>query len=174
MKIFSERLRALKAQKGLTALQMSAVTGVPQKSIEKYLLKSGSTSPSADAIVSISSALNVTSDWLLGLTDEQAQTLADDDATEIAARSVIEQFIVFINQTHEHYKDFKDVGLFMDGKVFGADPSKLASDYAYQVLKLRSEITAGRVSPDVRIGHPTDNERSVVLVPQSIQKTDKS
>lgn len=61
---FNERLKKLREEKGLTQVQLSELTGISARMIQKY--ESGNARPRLDAAEKIAKALNITADQLLG------------------------------------------------------------------------------------------------------------
>lgn len=61
----ADRLRLLKEQRGLTVLDMAERSGIPRRTFEKYLLKADPVLPGADALLAISTGLDISLDWLL-------------------------------------------------------------------------------------------------------------
>ncbi len=99
--VFSDRVRALKAERDLTVSQLSKETGIPKRTLEKYLRRSGAASPGVETIRTICTTYDISADWLLGLTDKSDQAVSDAEATEVAARAVFEHFIADINHTQK-------------------------------------------------------------------------
>lgn len=64
---FSERLSLCMHERGLNGAELSALSGVTTAAISRYL--NGLRTPSVDNIVLLSSALNVSVDYLLGIHD---------------------------------------------------------------------------------------------------------
>lgn len=64
---FNERLKKLREEKGLTQVQLSELTGISARMIQKY--ESGNARPRLDAAEKIAKALNITADQLLGNAD---------------------------------------------------------------------------------------------------------
>ena len=64
---FNERLKKLREEKGLTQVQLSELTGISTRMIQKY--ESANARPRLDAAEKIAKALNVTADQLLGNAD---------------------------------------------------------------------------------------------------------
>lgn len=64
---FDERLKSLREEKGLTQVQLSELTGITTRQIQKY--ESGQSRPRLDAADKLAKALNVSTDELLGNTD---------------------------------------------------------------------------------------------------------
>lgn len=67
MEIFSERLKELREEKGLSQSQLSKETGLSQAGIS--LWEDGLRVPNAQVIILLAQYFKVTSDYLLGLSD---------------------------------------------------------------------------------------------------------
>ena len=61
---FNERLKKFREDKGLTQVQLSELTGISSRMIQKY--ESGKSRPRLDAAQKIADALNISADELLG------------------------------------------------------------------------------------------------------------
>lgn len=66
---FRKRLLQIKNERNLTYTQMSKITGIPASTIKGYVALKNE--PGAYAVIKLSKGLGVTTDWLLGLTDER-------------------------------------------------------------------------------------------------------
>ena len=64
---FRERLKELRAAKGLSQMQLAQAIGVSQSAIAKWEL--GKTEPTASAIILLAAFFDETTDYLLGVTD---------------------------------------------------------------------------------------------------------
>ena len=64
---FNERLKKFREDKGLTQVQLSELTGISDRMIQKY--EAGTARPRLDAAEKIAKALNITTDELLGNAD---------------------------------------------------------------------------------------------------------
>lgn len=67
MNIFQERLASCMQEKGINGAELATLTGISAATISRYL--NGLRSPTPENIISLSNALWVTSDYLLGLSD---------------------------------------------------------------------------------------------------------
>lgn len=65
--IFQERLRSARDLRGLSQTQLATDAGLPPSSVSHF--ESGSRKPSFDNLKRLASALNVTTDYLLGRSD---------------------------------------------------------------------------------------------------------
>jgi transcriptional regulator with XRE-family HTH domain len=66
--IFAERLREVRDKRGLTQVELGTKAGIPGTSIAH--MEAGSRKPSFDTLRKLSKALKVSTDYLLGTTDE--------------------------------------------------------------------------------------------------------
>ena len=73
MAIFGERLRQVRKERNLTQNQLASELGMPAIVIQQY--ERGVRRPAHDAIITISKYLQISSDWLLGLSDERVAYL---------------------------------------------------------------------------------------------------
>lgn len=67
MKIFAERLKELRTEKGLSYMKLAELTGLSNGGLQKW--ENGSRVPNAEAVVILAKFFEVSSDYLLGLTD---------------------------------------------------------------------------------------------------------
>lgn len=67
MKVFSERLRELRKSAGLTQQQISGSLHIRQQSYARY--ESGAGEPNLETLAKIAVMLDVTTDYLLGLSE---------------------------------------------------------------------------------------------------------
>lgn len=66
----ADRLRSLRRRNGWTVAEMSEPTGIPKKTLEKYMLRERASLPGLEALVALSKGLGVPLDWLV-FGDEQ-------------------------------------------------------------------------------------------------------
>jgi len=67
MKIFSERLKELRIEKGLSQRELAKMVNLSHNAIAQW--ESESRIPNAEAVVILAKFFNVTTDYLLGVTD---------------------------------------------------------------------------------------------------------
>jgi transcriptional regulator with XRE-family HTH domain len=61
----SSRLRELRDRNGWTVADMAERTGIPKRTLDKYMLRSCASLPGLEAICALSSGLGVSLDWLV-------------------------------------------------------------------------------------------------------------
>lgn len=64
---FKERLKELRAARGISQMQLAVAVGISQSAIAKWEL--GKTEPTATAIVKLAAFFGETTDYLLGASD---------------------------------------------------------------------------------------------------------
>lgn len=64
MSIFSERLKELRLEKGLTQIELANMLGISQKSYSHW--ETQKTEPSFENLVKLADLLDVSLDWLFG------------------------------------------------------------------------------------------------------------
>ena len=64
---FSERLKELRTERGMSQMDLALATRISQSAIAKWEL--GKTEPTASALIILSEFFGETTDFLLGLTD---------------------------------------------------------------------------------------------------------
>lgn len=84
------RLKQLRESHGLSQRQLSRLCGFADVMINRY--ESGETEPSAQALGKIASALGVSVDYLLGMTDQPLGAPAAPRELDAAERELIETF----------------------------------------------------------------------------------
>jgi transcriptional regulator with XRE-family HTH domain len=86
MSVQAQRLRERRKALGMSQQQLAKQIGSNQAQISKY--EQGDSDPTAEALAELSRALDVASDWLLGLTDELAPCLNETDLSAQERRAV--------------------------------------------------------------------------------------
>lgn len=86
---FGRKLRELRKQKNLTQKQLAALIGVKNSIISFYEV--GDRIPSPEIIIKLSAALNVTSDYLLGIQKNETIDVSGLDENDIKlVRSLVD------------------------------------------------------------------------------------
>ena len=67
MNVFAERLKKLRESKGYSQKELGTISGVDASLISRY--EQGERTPTVDNLTSLAKALETTTDYLLGLTD---------------------------------------------------------------------------------------------------------
>lgn len=80
MALHVERLRTLREQKGLSQRELARLCGLSSPQIYKY--ENNQSDPTSTSLTAIADQLGVSTDFLLGRTDNPRGTLGDDMVTE--------------------------------------------------------------------------------------------
>lgn len=75
------RIKLLRKKRGYTQAEMETLTGIPQNTYSE--IESGKRPMSADQCVQIALALNTSTDYLLGLTDQIVPHKRRDDLKQV-------------------------------------------------------------------------------------------
>lgn len=130
------RLRALRESNGWTVVDMAERTGIPKRTLDKYMLREGASLPGFEALIALSTGLGVSLDWLVFGAErvgETAELLAYRSARDASlpyfemlvrehhnGRTIVEGELVF-NLTAEECA----AGI---GETAGARAKQLAAD----------------------------------------------
>ena len=66
---FGDNLKNIRQSKGLTQKQLVVLSGITERGIQRY--ESGERKPNYEAIIALVNALDISADYLLGLSDVQ-------------------------------------------------------------------------------------------------------
>ncbi len=108
--IFKERLKAARSLRGLNQAELAAKAGLPAASVSHF--ESGPRKPSFDNLKALASALNVTTDYLLGRSDTP-------DASAEAVGSLNRDFSKLTDQDLKLAKEF--VELLVNRRAKGSE-----------------------------------------------------
>lgn len=75
-----ERLRGLLEKGGQNSTSLAEILGVSERQIRRWL--NGESDPSGELVASLSKALNTSSDYLLGLSDDPSPQMRIDNMTD--------------------------------------------------------------------------------------------
>lgn len=127
--IFAKRLRGEREKLGLKQKEMAIKLNIPPTTYNGY--ETGNRMPALDVARDIADALNVTTDFLLGRTDERTFTLRDEKSIQNDLKKIMEEF-----------KTGKAGPAFYDGVEFESDELELienAMETALKIAKLKNK-----------------------------------
>lgn len=84
--LFGQRLRQARDMRNLTQEEFAAQMGVAYQQIWRW--ESGKNDPSGDTLKRMASVLEVTTDYLLGLTHDPIGTITEEDLTPLERRLI--------------------------------------------------------------------------------------
>lgn len=140
----AHRLRSLRDQNGWTVADMAERTGIPKRTLDKYMLRSGASLPGFDALCALSRGLGVSLDWLTfgaGPASEAVELFA-----ERAANDVVKMFAETLLK-HQAEGETDIVG---NGNVLRLSPEEWADDLGWRVgLNARKLVRDGTTLEDL-------------------------
>lgn len=77
MNISSERIKMRRKELGLNQDDLAQMIGKTQTQVSRY--ENGDYAPDGDALIDLSRALGVSTDWLLGLDDREMEVLTGEE-----------------------------------------------------------------------------------------------
>lgn len=102
MEYFGSKLKAVRKSKGMTQLELAKRLNIAKGSISAY--EQGVTYPSVDVLIKICDILDVSSDYLLGISDEI--TIKMSGLSEKQMESFL-QFVAIVEQANNIVGDDK-------------------------------------------------------------------
>lgn len=120
----SERLRYLQERNNWTVANMAERTGIPKRTLDKYLLRAGASLPGFEGLCSLSKGLGVSLDWLVFGADaasEPVELIADKAADTIGRMF----FAGLLNQGKDKSKRET---FFSAEAILGLTPEEWAAD----------------------------------------------
>lgn len=113
MATFSERIKALRDQSGMTQQEVADKLNVTKQTISQY--ERGLRRPDIESLEAISDLFNVSSDYVLGKTDITMQALTEEELKILRSKPVVEFYNYLnslndegLNKVMEYIKDLKD------------------------------------------------------------------
>lgn len=129
MSVFSERLKSVMNERGMTQARLCALTGIPKSAMTQYI--HASFKPKQNRTDLICRALNVSPAWMMGLTDQR--TAYGVVTVEL---SMDENRIITAYREHPELR---------------AEFEKLANDAGLKNVFRAANSKDGRVAPSVEI-----------------------
>lgn len=99
------RLHSLRISRGLTIQQMAEKCGIPKSSLESYMKLNGAKRPGVDALTAIASAMDVSIDWLVGLTEDSFSPKLTQREYALACFAVVSGLINWIREKQSDQPD---------------------------------------------------------------------
>ncbi|MBP2620345.1 helix-turn-helix domain-containing protein [Streptococcus panodentis] len=109
--MFPERLKKLRKEAGLTQKQIAEKFGIKQPNYQQW--ESGKRKPSGETLEKFADFFSVSTDYLLGNTDNKVPTSASLQSAEVMFRKTVDDF----NLTKEQQEQFKkDIDNFIEAR----------------------------------------------------------
>jgi transcriptional regulator with XRE-family HTH domain len=152
----SFRLRELRDRNNWTVADMAERTGIPKRTLDKYMLRTGASLPGFDALCSLSKGLGVSLDWLVF-----GSETASDDAELIAFRTAHYVVSLFTEALlRSHLEGRKDI--FTSEEIVTMTPEEWAHDLGERAAsKARELLSSGVTRAELLAWRQLSGERSV-------------
>lgn len=164
----STRLRQLRDSKGWTVSEMSYRTGLPKRTLDKYMAREGASLPGLEALSSLSKGLGVSLDWLVfgigGPSGASTELLVNRSAT-VASLTIFEGLMKQLSKSHPGiFENEELLGLSLDG--WAAEVGERAMKEAQNLLEhgiTREELELWKQSRTERLIEITKDKVSRIL-----------
>lgn len=130
------RLRSLRDRRGWTVADMAERTGIPKRTLDKYMLRSGASLPGHEALLALAKGLGISLDWLVFGTDFSSE--GSDLLATVAATEVSQQYFETLLQHHEA----GERPIFEGEEILGLSPEEWATDLGWRVGEKAREMAA--------------------------------
>lgn len=134
------RLRALLDANNWTVADMAERTGIPKRTLDKYMLKEGASLPGFDALCALSIGLGVSLDWLVFGSEFASEGVKL--IVERAAHDTVKQLVESILRYHER----GDVNLFDHGILLNMETDEWASYFGAEAAEIAAKLISNGVT----------------------------
>ena len=164
---FAARLRTLRERRGWTVVEMAERTGIPKRTLDKYMLRNGANLPGFEALLALAKGLGVSLDWLAFGADfiGNGSELLASVAAERASLSYFEMFHRFATSGERPIVDGEDLlGLTPEewAQALGYDAGEKAQELAKQGVT-REELLIWKAASKDR-GAELLNDRAARMI----------
>ena len=136
----SFRLRSLRDKRQWTVADMAERTGIPKRTLDKYMLRNNAILPGYEALLSLSKGLGVSLDWLVFGAESVSEV--SKLIAEMAATKVSRQYFETILRELQKAKVLDP----SEEVLFGLSPEMWAGDMGTRVGEAVQDIAAGGIT----------------------------
>jgi transcriptional regulator with XRE-family HTH domain len=130
----ASRLRELRDGTGLTVADMAERTGLPKRTLDKYMLRSNPSLPGFDALIALSKGLGVSLDWLV-LGKEFSAEGVELLAQMAAAKTSLQYFETLLCAHANAEREFSN-----GEEILGLTPEEWSFDMGARVGEAAKEL----------------------------------
>ena len=163
----ADRLRNLQERNNWTVADMADRTGIPKRTLDKYLLRDGASLPGFDALCALSKGLGVSLDWLVFGADaasEPIELIADK-----AADTIARMFFTGILRLGKDKQ--KRESFFSAEALMGLTPEEWAADIGLRAGEEAAKlIQEGTTRAELSFWREARKERMVELLSGRIER----
>ena len=134
------RLRLLRDRRGWTVVDMAERTGIPKRTLDKYMLRSKANLPGFDALVALSKGLGVSLDWLVF--GAEFMSKGSELLATMAATQISQQYFETLLRS-----DASGERPVFDGEeILGLSPEEWAADLGWRTGEKAKELAGGGIT----------------------------
>lgn len=162
---FAARLRELRDRQGWTVAEMSYRTNIPKRTLDKYLLRDGSSLPGFEALLALSKGLGVSLDWLVvgSEADSETSELAMDKCASKAALPVFDALLRY------HREAVRPI--FEGELILGLTPEEWAAEIGSRAgEEAKSQVASGMTKEDLLIWRQRRSDRLIELLQDRMRR----
>ncbi|MDZ4096417.1 MAG: helix-turn-helix domain-containing protein [Paracoccaceae bacterium] len=175
MSELAARLRELQDRNNWTVADIAERTGLPKRTLDKYLLRQGASLPGFEALLQLSKGLGVSLDWLVFGSDAASEPIAlfAERATFEVTKLLVETLLRY----HQEGRSLVENGEELLGLApieWGLDLGDRAADFVREQVKVgttRESLLAWRAAVGDRVWEAIQGRTDRVLrVPSTERK----
>lgn len=162
---FAARLRELRDRQGWTVAEMSYRTDIPKRTLDKYLLREGSSLPGFEALLALSKGLGVSLDWLVVGSEAVSETseLVVDKCASKAALPVFDALLRY------HREAIRPI--FEGELILGLAPEEWAAEIGSRAgEEAKSQVVSGMTKEDLLMWRQRRTDRMIELRHDRVQR----
>jgi transcriptional regulator with XRE-family HTH domain len=145
-------------------MDMAERTGIPKRTLDKYLLREGASLPGFDALCAMSKGLGVSLDWLVLGAD-----FASEGVNLLAERSAYE-IVKMMAQTILKYQVDGKVDLFDQGLLLNMDPEEWGYALGFEAGEFASKLVReGVTKSDLLIWREGRKQRAIERIQDRLE-----
>jgi transcriptional regulator with XRE-family HTH domain len=134
------RLRHLRDQNKWTVADMAEMTGLPKRTLDKYMLRSDASLPGFEALCALSKGLGVSLDWLVFGADTASGTV--ELLTHRATYEVARLFAETLLSQHRKHGE----AIFSESTIMTLSPEEWAADLGFRARENVREFVKNGVN----------------------------
>ena len=152
--IFTNRVQEMRKDNGLSQAQLAGLMGVSEEAVQSWESLSNYREPSSLAdLIKLAGVLNVSTDYLLGITDEHNSSLRDVAKTVGISQTAVRK----LKKALDKYGDEDRHNIALNGLIMSPDWDAICQS----LLSLRSDLMAWCAAPHVE--PQTEKRDSIIL-----------
>lgn len=158
------RLRKLRDQSGWTVADMAERSGIPKRTLDKYMLRAGASLPGFDALCSLSKGLGVSLDWLVFGADTAS------NGVELIVDRATNDVVILLIETILHHHKIGQPDLLTGEKILNLTPEEWGADMGLRAgEKAKSLIEGGVTKAQLLEWRQSRQERILELLEDRVE-----